>query len=110
MYVYQETVQIDWVLPPTDTVITIDDIGILIVIPNFSTLLLGTPAVFVAPTATESGLVTFNATASILGKWEFILVLGTSTNYTSLGKVEMFVENKDTIVQPVGYAAGSLAL
>lgn len=109
MYLINVQSQVLWTLPKTSSVVVITDLSVVVVKPAGDTSYL--PIVnFVAPTPTTSGSVTYDITPDTEGIWSITLVKGASGTYTPLNKVTLFVFSSETLVNPISYSNGSLAL
>jgi len=104
MYLLNAETEISWVIGRTDSVITYDDLDLVTTDPNGNIVYLDSPIAeidFVAPTPTTEGSASYLFTPTMEGLWKVQLATGISTNYSILSKVEMFVLDNTTVVNPI---------
>lgn len=109
MYLLNATGTVLWTLGKTPNVILLSDLSIITVKPDGSTSIV--PATnLIAPTVDTQGTVYHLVTPDVEGLWEITLVKGPAETYTPLSKARMYVFDKDTTVEPLGYNPDSLAI
>lgn len=104
MYLLNAETEIQWVLSPTEVILVLANIDMVIVSPSGLTTYIDSAILaenYVAPTATVPGSATHLITPDKEGLWRVLLVTGTALNYTVISKVEMFVLDNTLIVNPI---------
>ncbi len=104
MYLLNADTTIEWVILPTpDVPPAYGDLDLLIIYPNGTVAYVDSPIPigdYTPPDAVNPGSVTYQITPSLEGLYRIRLVVGTSTDYQILSKVEMFVFDNTTVTSP----------
>lgn len=104
MYLLGAEVEIEWVLGVTASTILYTDLDLLIIAPNGVTTYFDSPieeANFAAPSPTVEGAASYFITPQLEGLYKIRLVVGTSTEYNIIDKVEMFIFDSSLVVNPL---------
>jgi len=104
MYLLNAETEIAWVLGKTPNTIVLSDLDLILIDPEGNSTYIDSPiniARFVAPTIVAVGSASYLFTPNIEGLWKINLVIGTSLDYKVLSKVDMYVLNNSTEVNPV---------
>lgn len=103
MYLLNAEKEIDWVLGLTTNIVLLSDLDLLFIDPLGAASYVVAPIAadrFTAPTEFVEGAASYLFTPDIEGLWKIRLVKGTADNYTVLSKVEMYVFDNTTVVNP----------
>ncbi len=109
MYLLSAETEIDWVLGITPTVIALADLDLLFIDPEGTSTYVDAPidiSRFTAPTVSVPGSASYLFTPEIEGLWKIRLVIGTSASYRVISKVEMYVIDNTTVVNPFSTQIG----
>lgn len=102
MYLLGAATEVTWSF--SSTALTVSDLDVITINPEGVEVYLEAPIAlsdFTAATAEQPGTATFPITPDIEGLWKLRLVTGTEFSYTHLSKVEMFVLDNTTALNPV---------
>lgn len=112
MYLLNTATEIQWVLPPTASPPGINDLDVVTIEPDGTILYYNSSIAlndYVAPTATTQGSAKFTFTPDVEGLWKILLVVGTSSNYSVIGKADAFVFDNTLEINPQNTQANRLA-
>lgn len=103
MYLLGSEVTLDWVLSETPLTVLLSDLDLVIIDPEGTSTYLDAPidiSLFIPPTVTTVGSVSYLFTPNKEGLYKIRLVKGTADSYTVLSKMEMYILDNTTVVSP----------
>lgn len=112
MYLLNAATTVEWVISPTATVIVNTDLDLRITDPEGTVTYVDSPIAaedFTAPTVDTPGSASYDFTPDIEGLWKIQLVIGTANNYVVLSKVDFYVLDNTTTVNPFSPELGKPA-
>ncbi len=112
MYLLSRKVTLEWELLKTDSVPALEDLDLIFINPLGEEQYIESPILtgnYIPPTATTNGTATSEFTPELEGFWRIRLVLGSSSSYKILSKMEMYVFDSTTTTSPFSEDIGKPA-